>query len=46
MSKRETKFNASWSEKYAWISKDKNYTFCQMYLSYKVLALRTLVSRT
>ena len=24
MSKRETKFNASWSEKYAWISKDKN----------------------
>ena len=24
MSKRETKFDASWSEKYAWISKDKN----------------------
>ena len=24
MSKRETKFNASWNEKYAWISKDKN----------------------
>ena len=23
MSKRETKFNASWSETYAWISKDK-----------------------
>ena len=23
MSKRETKFIASWSEKYAWISKDK-----------------------
>ena len=26
MSKRETKFSASWSEKYAWISKDKNCT--------------------
>ena len=24
MSKRETKFSAGWSEKYAWISKDKN----------------------
>ena len=24
MSKRETKFSASWSETYAWISKDKN----------------------
>ena len=24
MNKRETKFNAGWSEKYAWISKDKN----------------------
>ena len=24
MSKRKTKFSASWSEKYAWISKDKN----------------------
>ena len=34
MSKRGTKFIVSWSEKYAWISKDKNcihcarYTFC------------------
>ena len=34
MSKRETKFSASWGEKYAWISKDKNcihparYTLC------------------
>ena len=26
MSKRETRFNASWSEKYAWISKDKSCT--------------------
>ena len=25
MSKRETRFTASWSEKYAWISKDKIY---------------------
>ena len=25
MSKREKKFNASWSEKYAWISKNKNF---------------------
>ena len=24
MSKRETKFNAGWNEKYTWISKDKN----------------------
>ena len=24
MSKRETKFSASWSDKYAWISRDKN----------------------
>ena len=24
MSKRETKFSASWSDKYAWISKGKN----------------------
>ena len=24
MSKRETKFNASWSDKYPWISKDKS----------------------
>ena len=34
MSKRGTKFSVNWSEKYAWISKDKNcihsarYTFC------------------
>ena len=25
MSKRETKFCASWSDKYAWISRDKSY---------------------
>ena len=39
MSKRGTKFIVNWSEKYAWISKDKNcihsarHTFCSKSLS-------------
>ena len=41
MSKRETKFSASCSEKYAWISKDKNYIhFARCTLCSKSFSIR------